>query len=177
MIRHQTPLPNLTQQQKDRLRKHHIAYVSGTEKAECLDGFEEWIENLFEEELSDRTKYYTYGFSCSVGSEPTYQKIFWIEAPTADFLPEEKLFLAHMSWGLKIRYNAEIEFGSPDRKLCRTADIKEKLFVDQHTGNPTKYYEVNMYENGKLRERRPIVGHSIYYAEDCADNWINGVIK
>jgi hypothetical protein len=27
------------------------------------------------------------------------------------------------------------------------------------------------------REQRNLANHSIYYAEDCADNWITGVIN
>jgi len=48
----------------------------------------------------------------------------------------------------------------------RKAEIKEET-----------HYVVEMYEDGKLLERRPIVGHSKRYAEDCAENWENGLIK
>ena len=39
------------------------------------------------------------------------------------------------------------------------------------------HYVVKMYEGDTLIEERPIVGHSKRYAEDCAENWENGVIK
>ena len=49
----------------------------------------------------------------------------------------------------------------------RRAEIREET-----------HYVVDMYdENGKLVESRPIVGHSKRYAEDCAENWQNGIIK
>jgi hypothetical protein len=37
-------------------------------------------------------------------------------------------------------------------------------------------YVVEMYEDGKLVETRPMYGKSIRYAEDCAENWENGII-
>ncbi len=39
------------------------------------------------------------------------------------------------------------------------------------------HYVVKMYDGDTLIEERPIVGHSKRYAEDCAENWENGVIK
>lgn len=38
-------------------------------------------------------------------------------------------------------------------------------------------YLVEMYENGNLRKMEEIVGHTLRYAEDCAENWILKVIK
>jgi len=38
------------------------------------------------------------------------------------------------------------------------------------------YYSVKMYENDSLVERRRLKGHSERYAEDCAENWVLGVI-
>ena len=37
-------------------------------------------------------------------------------------------------------------------------------------------YVVEMYEDGKLVETCPMYGKSIRYAEDCAENWENGII-
>jgi hypothetical protein len=37
-------------------------------------------------------------------------------------------------------------------------------------------FVVYMYENGELKECRPLIGHSEQYAEDCAENWILGII-
>jgi hypothetical protein len=39
------------------------------------------------------------------------------------------------------------------------------------------HYVVRMYEGDTLAEERPLYGHSKRYAEDCAENWENGVIK
>ena len=163
----------LSQEELKQLRKHHIAYVCGSTEPYSLEGFNEWIIDLFEDELADNTKYYAHGFSDIVGDDPPYQKTFWIEAPTEDFLPQEKLFLASLTWGMKRRYHLDYDVYS---NTNRTADINEKLYYDENGATGT-YYEVNMYEDGKLVERRPIIGHSKHYAEDCAENWICGVIK
>ena len=37
-------------------------------------------------------------------------------------------------------------------------------------------YVVDMFEDGKLVESRELEGKSIRYAEDCAENWENGII-
>lgn len=39
------------------------------------------------------------------------------------------------------------------------------------------HYIVKMYENEKLIESRSMGEHSKQYAEDCGENWNNGVIK
>jgi hypothetical protein len=39
------------------------------------------------------------------------------------------------------------------------------------------HYVVKMYVGDTLVEERNIVGHSLRYAEDCAENWENGIIK
>lgn len=38
-------------------------------------------------------------------------------------------------------------------------------------------FYVEMYLNNKLEERRDLYDHSEYYAEDCAENWVMGVIN
>ncbi len=38
-------------------------------------------------------------------------------------------------------------------------------------------YVVELIEDGEVKERRYLPGKSIHYAEDCAENWTNGVIK
>ena len=49
----------------------------------------------------------------------------------------------------------------------RRAEIREET-----------HFVVDMYdEKGVLVESRPILGHSKSYAEDCAENWQNGIIK
>ena len=37
-------------------------------------------------------------------------------------------------------------------------------------------YVVKLYAAGELVESRLITGHTLQYAEDCAENWILGVI-
>ena len=39
------------------------------------------------------------------------------------------------------------------------------------------HYVVKLYVCDELAEERPLYGKSKRYAEDCAENWENGVIK
>jgi len=38
-------------------------------------------------------------------------------------------------------------------------------------------FTVEMYEGDKLVESREIVDHTLQYAEDCAENWVEGIIE
>jgi hypothetical protein len=38
-------------------------------------------------------------------------------------------------------------------------------------------FTVEMYEGDKLVGSREIVDHTLQYAEDCAENWVEGIIK
>ena len=38
-------------------------------------------------------------------------------------------------------------------------------------------YEVDLMENGKLLECRQLYSHSESFAEDCADNWCQGMFN
>tara|TARA_B110000459_G_scaffold171934_1_gene193019 strand:- start:2380 stop:2613 length:234 start_codon:yes stop_codon:yes gene_type:complete len=38
------------------------------------------------------------------------------------------------------------------------------------------HYVVKMYVGNELAEERPVYGKSRRYAEDCAENWDNGII-
>ena len=40
-----------------------------------------------------------------------------------------------------------------------------------------KAYVVELWEDGELKEERYLEGKSKAYAESCAENWTNGVIK
>ena len=39
------------------------------------------------------------------------------------------------------------------------------------------HYVVKMYVGDELAEERPMYGKRKRYAEDCAENWENGIIK
>ena len=39
------------------------------------------------------------------------------------------------------------------------------------------HYVVKLYVGDELAEERPLYGKSKRYAEDCAENWENGIIK
>ena len=57
-----------------------------------------------------------------------------------------------------------------------------KKFREQQTGRKAviveeTHYVVRMYEGDTLAEERPLYGHSKRYAEDCAENWENGIIN
>ena len=43
--------------------------------------------------------------------------------------------------------------------------------------NTESGFEVELYENDKLIETRELYKHSEGYAEDCAENWVNGLIE
>lgn len=58
------------------------------------------------------------------------------------------------------------EFTSDDGK--RTATV---LYSDEFT------FVVEMYSEGKIVGSRNIENHTLQYAEDCAENWVIGVIK
>lgn len=38
-------------------------------------------------------------------------------------------------------------------------------------------YIVEMYQDRELKRSQDIIGHNLDYAEDCAENWVMGVIK
>ena len=38
-------------------------------------------------------------------------------------------------------------------------------------------YSVELWEDGKLIETRDLRGHTQQYAQDCAENWVEGIIK
>ena len=42
--------------------------------------------------------------------------------------------------------------------------------------NDETAFTVEMYEDNKLVESRKIVNHTLQYAEDCAENWVEGII-
>ena len=65
------------------------------------------------------------------------------------------------------------------------------MIIDKYIGN-TEYttrsaelckdqennlYYVNLYNDNRLVETRSLTGKSIYYARDCAENWVTGVIN
>ena len=58
------------------------------------------------------------------------------------------------------------EFISDDRE--RTATV---LYANETS------FCIEMYEHKDIKERRYIDNHSLQYCEDCAENWVNGVIR
>jgi hypothetical protein len=40
-----------------------------------------------------------------------------------------------------------------------------------------KVHVVELIEDGEVKEERYLVGKSKRYAEDCAENWVSGIIK
>ena len=64
--------------------------------------------------------------------------------------------------------------------MSRTAKIKRVPYVGGNSSGsngPDVMWVVNMYEDGKLLESRDLPNKSLRYAEDCAENWENGLIK
>jgi hypothetical protein len=57
----------------------------------------------------------------------------------------------------------------------RKAEIAIVNFLNKN--GTEDMYCVYLYENDELKEVRPLEGKSIYYAQDVAENWENGLIK
>ena len=57
-------------------------------------------------------------------------------------------------------------FGTDEYK-----DRSAKVFKNEHG------FYVELYTNDQLEERRDLYNHSQYYSEDCAENWVLGVIN
>lgn len=57
------------------------------------------------------------------------------------------------------------EFYSVDKTRKATVSIE-----------PDKSFTVCMIEDGAVVENRNITGHSEQYSEDCAENWVLGVM-
>lgn len=57
----------------------------------------------------------------------------------------------------------------------RKAEIAIVNFLNKN--DTEDMYCVYLYENDELKEVRPLEGKSIYYAQDVAENWENGLIK
>lgn len=59
--------------------------------------------------------------------------------------------------------------------------------ISEYFGNDSKrkaevvdngdYFTVNMYKNEVMVESRDLKGYNEHYAEDCAENWVTGIIK
>lgn len=59
--------------------------------------------------------------------------------------------------------------------MARRSIIKRIITTDLR--KPDLVYEVELYEDGNLVERRQLEGKSLAYAEDVSENWDNGLIK
>ena len=55
--------------------------------------------------------------------------------------------------------------------------IKEYENRSSHLKNTIDGFLVEMFENDEFMQSRQIVGKSIHYCKDAAENWIIGVIK
>lgn len=58
----------------------------------------------------------------------------------------------------------------------RSKIVSREINLGGDTGI-TQMHSVLMYEDDKLVENRTLPGKSIYYANDVAENWENGIIK
>lgn len=59
----------------------------------------------------------------------------------------------------------------------RSSVIRQRPYNSNGSKGPDTYYIVEMYENDTLIETRELPGKSLYYVEDCARNWDNGIIN
>ena len=49
--------------------------------------------------------------------------------------------------------------------------------TDNAAAGGDSMYVVDLYENNKLIQTRPLPGHNRHYAEDVAENWETGIIQ
>lgn len=61
--------------------------------------------------------------------------------------------------------------------MSRKSVIRKTTYSSEDLRGPDTTYVVDLFENEKLIESREIPGKSIYYANDVAENWENGIIK
>ena len=61
--------------------------------------------------------------------------------------------------------------------MNRKSVIRKTTYSGNDLRGPDTTYVVDLFENDKLMESREIPGKSIYYANDVAENWENGIIK
>lgn len=61
--------------------------------------------------------------------------------------------------------------------MSRKSVIRKTTYSSEDLRGPDTTYVVDLFENEKLVESREIPGKSIYYANDVAENWENGIIK
>lgn len=61
--------------------------------------------------------------------------------------------------------------------MSRKSVIRKRTYSSEDLRGPDTTYVVDLFENEKLVESREIPGKSIYYANDVAENWENGIIK
>jgi hypothetical protein len=59
----------------------------------------------------------------------------------------------------------------------KTAKIRKTVYSGNVSGGPDMVYVVDLFEGNKLMESRTLLGKSIHYAEDVAENWETGIIK
>ncbi len=59
----------------------------------------------------------------------------------------------------------------------KTAKIRKEVYAGNGSKGPDTTYVVDLFEGSKLMESRTLLGKSIHYAEDVAENWETGIIK
>ena len=58
--------------------------------------------------------------------------------------------------------------------MSRSANIRK---IHKTVADDEEMYVVDLFEDGKLIQTRELPGKSVYYAEDVAENWNNGIIQ
>ena len=59
----------------------------------------------------------------------------------------------------------------------KTAKIRKTIYAGNGSSGPDTVFVVDLFEGNKLMESRQLLGKSIHYAEDVAENWESGIIK
>ena len=61
--------------------------------------------------------------------------------------------------------------------VSRTAKIRKVVWAGNGSSGPDTCFVVDLYEGSRLMESRELIGKSVYYAEDVAENWETGIIQ
>jgi len=71
---------------------------------------------------------------------------------------------------LELFEDIDRDFNTMKNKIKGTTERSSRVLE-------TTCWQVEMYEDNVLIETRELPGKSIHYANDCAENWNNGIIE
>lgn len=87
------------------LGKYHTSFHALNNMDWDIDKFEDFVEDLFKDELSNHSKFYGYGFSNGYHGPGDTYNCFWIETPghVEEILPKDKLLFAKITCNMHLK--------------------------------------------------------------------------